>query len=223
MSFHGKKAPVNSSKVGNLQPCPNPAQVVLALYQFIQSCSLDHVEPVIPRDVFPALSDAVSAAIEIPRIPSPEVLEIVTNLDDVPDPVTAIVPVAVSVVFKVISPFASVTLSAPVYVMVYVTGLLEDRESDGEEIEIVGAVLSTLNTVEGPAATTKFPAVSEAVLEAIVIPNVPSPVILEIVTVLVDVLESTVTAIVPVTVPVVFKVMSLFESVTVSAPVYVMV
>lgn len=47
----------------------------------------------------------------------------------------------------------------------------------------VGEVLSTVNVVLGPAAGARLPAVSEAVPEAMEIPRVPSPVILESVTV----------------------------------------
>ena len=50
----------------------------------------------------------------------------------------------------------------------------------------VGAVLSTVKVPLGPAPAAEFPAVSEAVPEAIVIFSVPSPVILEMVTTLVD-------------------------------------
>ena len=63
---------------------------------------------------FPAVSEAVPLAIEIPRVPSPVILEIVTVLVDVPDPVTFTVPVAVPVVFRVMSPLSNVTESAPV-------------------------------------------------------------------------------------------------------------
>ena len=112
MSFQGKKAVVNSSKVGNLQPCPNASQVALAPYQFNQGFSDAHIE--LPRDIFPAVSLAVPAAIEIPIVPFPVILEIVTVLVDVPDPVTFTVPVAVPVVFRVMSPLSNVTESAPV-------------------------------------------------------------------------------------------------------------
>ena len=56
---------------------------------------------------FPARSVAVPAAIEIPNVPSPEILEIVT-VRVVPEPDTPTVPLAVPVLFKVILPEASV-------------------------------------------------------------------------------------------------------------------
>ena len=65
-------------------------------------------------EVFPAVSEEVPAAIEIPNVPFPEILEIVTVRVAVPEPVTAMVPVAVPVVFKVTFPFAKVTALAPV-------------------------------------------------------------------------------------------------------------
>ena len=52
-------------------------------------------------------------------------------------------------------------------------------------MDIVGGVLSTLKVVLGPAAGAELPAVSVAVPEAIDMPSVPSPVMLEMVTVLV--------------------------------------
>ena len=48
---------------------------------------------------------------------------------------------------------------------------------------VVGAVLSTVNVVLGPAAGARLPAVSEAVPAAMEIPMVPSPVMAERVTV----------------------------------------
>src|SRR5438093_8033066 len=73
--------------------------------------------------VLPGVSVAVPAAIEIPSVPSPVMLESVTVRVG-PVPVTPIDAVAVPVVFSVISPTASVLelkfVSA--YVTVYVTG-----------------------------------------------------------------------------------------------------
>ena len=80
----------------------------------------------------------------------------------------------------------------------------------------VGAVLSTLKVVLGPAAAAELRAVSVAVSAAIEIPSVPSPVMLEIVTVLV-VLPVPVTATVPVAVDEVLRVTSRFARVTLSA------
>src|SRR5882724_11420631 len=69
----------------------------------------------------------------------------------------------------------------------------------------VGAVLSTVKVVLGPAAGALFPAVSVAVPAAMEIPIVPSPVRLESVTV--RVVPVPVTAFAAVAVPVVFSVM----------------
>ena len=56
-------------------------------------------------------------------------------------------------------------------------------EVSGDARAVVGAVLSTVNVVLDGALGARFPARSEAVLAAIEIRSVPSPVILEIVTV----------------------------------------
>ena len=76
--------------------------------------------------------------------------------------------------------------------------------TEGLPILIVGAVLSTVKVEDGPAAGAVFPARSLAVPDAIEIPKVPSPLILEMVTV--RVVPEPVTPKVPVAVPVVFKV-----------------
>lgn len=68
--------------------------------------------------VLPAVSEAVPAARVMPRVPSPVMPLIVTVLDPVPAPDTVAVPSAVPVLLSVIFPSASITLSAPVYVMV---------------------------------------------------------------------------------------------------------
>ena len=81
----------------------------------------------------------------------------------------------------------------------------------------LGAVLSTLKVALGPAAAALFPAVSLAVLAAIDIPIVPSPVVL-MVTVL-SVVPLPVMATVPAAVPVVFKDTSPSVNVIESAPV----
>ena len=65
--------------------------------------------------------------------------------------------------------------------------------------------MSTVNVALGPAAGAPLPARSVAVPAAIEIPNVPSPVIPEIVTVRAEV-PVPVTAIVPTAVPVVISV-----------------
>ncbi len=61
---------------------------------------------------FPTVSDAVPEAIEMPRVPSPLMLEMVTVRVVRPEPDTATVPVAVPVVLSATLPFASVTASA---------------------------------------------------------------------------------------------------------------
>lgn len=65
------------------------------------------------RDVFPRESTAVFAAIEIQRVPSPVIPEIVTVLVVEPVPETAIVPFAVPVLFKVTCEEFNVTELAP--------------------------------------------------------------------------------------------------------------
>jgi hypothetical protein len=63
--------------------------------------------------VLPARSDAVPAAMEIPIVPVPVMLEIVTVREAVPLPETAAVPSAVPVLLSVTLALARVTLSAP--------------------------------------------------------------------------------------------------------------
>ena len=65
------------------------------------------------REVLPAVSEAVPAAIEIPRVPSPVILDMVTVRVSVPEPETTAVPLAVEVLFKLTFPSARVTASAP--------------------------------------------------------------------------------------------------------------
>ena len=92
-------------------------------------------------------------------------------------------------------------------------------EATGKSIvRVSGVVLSTVNVIDGPAATDVLPALSEAVAAEIEIPSVPSPVMEDIVTVLVAVPEP-VTLTVPLAVPVLLRVTSPFAKVTVSAPV----
>ena len=55
--------------------------------------------------------------------------------------------------------------------------------AEGDPIEIVGAALSTVKVVLGPAAAAVLPAMSEAVPAPIEIPKVPFPVMLDRVTV----------------------------------------
>src|SRR5947208_1787626 len=86
----------------------------------------------------------------------------------------------------------------------------------------LGAVLSTVKVVLGPAEAAVLPAVSLAVPDAIEIPRVPSPVIGERVTIRVAVPVPD-TATVAAAVPVVFNVMSPDASVTKLALPYVTV
>ena len=72
--------------------------------------------PLGPADgaVFPAVSDAVPAAIDIPKDPFPVILLMVTVLVLLPLPLTETVPLAVPVVFRVTFPVPKVTDEAPV-------------------------------------------------------------------------------------------------------------
>ena len=76
--------------------------------------SINVVEGPALREVFPAASDEVPEAIEIPMVPSPEQDDNVTVRVEVPVPLTAAEQVAVPDVLTVISPLASVTAEAPV-------------------------------------------------------------------------------------------------------------
>ncbi len=78
------------------------------------------------------------------------------------------------------------------------------RVADGDPIDRVGALLLTVKVVLGPAPEAVFPARSEAVPEAIDIPSVPSPLMLEMVIVLVEPVPESVT--VPSAVPVLLRV-----------------
>src|SRR5436189_262519 len=125
--------------------------------------------------VLPAVSVAVPAAMEIPRVPLPVMLESVT-VRVVPVPDTPIDAVAVPVVFSVISPTASVLelkfVSA--YVTVYVTGPALAAVADGAPMDTVGAVLSTVNVAPLVGAElTTLPATSVPML--IVTVAVPPP------------------------------------------------
>ena len=89
--------------------------------------------------------------------------------------------------------------------------------SEGEPMLKVGAVVSTLNVVDGPPAAAEFAAASVAVAAANEIPTVPFPVheLSETVRVDVPVPE---TAIEQSAVPVLFKLTSLTAVVTAVAP-----
>jgi hypothetical protein len=97
--------------------------------------------------LLPAVSVAVPAAIEIPSVPSPVRLLIVT-VRVTPDPVTPTVPFAVPVLLSVTSPVASVLVLKliSVYVTVKLTGPTLDSVAEGAPIVTVGPVVS-LNTV----------------------------------------------------------------------------
>ena len=89
---------------------------------------------------------------------------------------------------------------------------------EGDPMLKVGAVLSSVKVLEGPAAAVEFPAASAAVADAIEIPIVPSPEQLESVTVLVAV-PAPDTAAVHVAVPVALTEISPLARVTDEAPV----
>src|SRR5437773_2454723 len=99
-----------------------------------------------------ALSVAVPAVIEMPSVPLPVMLDSVTVRVVRPEPLTATVPVAPPLALSVTSVSASVTASAPEYVIVYATGPLCVAVTDGGPMLAVGAVLSTVNVALGPAA-----------------------------------------------------------------------
>ena len=89
--------------------------------------------------------------------------------------------------------------------------------AEGDPILKVGAVLSIVKVVDGPAPAAVFPAASEAVAEAKVIPTVPSPVHEDRDTVRVAV-PVPLTTTVQSAVPVLLSVMSLEAAVTAVAP-----
>lgn len=172
-------------------------------------------------EILPALSYATPPRTVMAIVPSPVILENVTTLEVVlAGPVIAGVPVAVPVVVIVVLARAKVTKLTEfpsAYVTVYATlvELVIDRE--GEPIETVGAVLSTIKVVlAGVEVAIGLPAASLAVVEAIVIPKVPLPLMPEMVITLVLVPDpETPPTKVPVAVPVTFSVMLVVASVTV--------
>ena len=91
-------------------------------------------------------------------------------------------------------------------------------ELEGGPIDRVGAVLSSVKVVEGPAAAVVLPEASTAVPDAMEIPMVPSPVHEESVTVRVDV-PVPLTAAEQVAVPDVLTVISPLANVIEEAPV----
>ena len=92
----------------------------------------------------PPRSLAVPAARLIPRVPSPVRFDRVIVRVVVPVPLTTAVPLAVPVLFRVTSPFASVTESVPMYVIVYVMGPVFVRGSEGALMDTVTGVYSKL-------------------------------------------------------------------------------
>jgi hypothetical protein len=90
--------------------------------------------------------------------------------------------------------------------------------TEGAEIAAAGAVLSAVKAELGPPEVAKFPALSMAVPAAIDIPNVPSPVMADIVTIRV-VFPVPVTATVQLAVPVLINVTLASDRVSESAPV----
>ena len=124
---------------------------------------------------FAAKSAAVPLASDIPRVPFPVMLEIVT-VRMLPLPATATMPVAEPVVFRITSAALKEMLSWPLYEMAYDTGPEAVAVVEGEPIESVGGVVSTTNVALGPAPSAVFPSVSLAVPGRMEIPSVPSPV-----------------------------------------------
>ena len=98
------------------------------------------------------------------------------------------------------------------------TGPVLVEMTDGALILTVGAVLSTLNDVLGPAAEAGFPHPSTAVPGAREIPRVPSPVIFWMETIG-EKLPAPLIITVPFAVPVLLSVMSAADRVTADAPV----
>src|SRR5258708_2798888 len=127
--------------------------------------------------VLPAVSVAVPAAMEIPRVPLPVRLQNVT-VRVVPPPPTPLDAVALPLLFSVISPTPSVLALRfeSAYVTVYVTGPELAAVADGAPIDTVGGVLSTVNVdpLVGAAVIT-FPARSIPVLKATVAAPLPAP------------------------------------------------
>ena len=155
----------------------------------------------------PARSEAVPAAIEIPRLPLPVMLLMVT-VRVRPVPLTAMRPVGrAGLVQRHVAggQGAGVEVGVGIGHGVGDRAALGDRAAEGAAMEIVGAVLSTVKVVLGPAAGARLPARSEAVPAAIEIPRLPLPVMLLMVTVRVRPVP--LTAIVPLAVPVLFSVM----------------
>ncbi len=171
-----------------------------------------------PNAELPAVSEAVPAATEMPSVPSPVILLIVTVRALRPEPLMLIVPLAVPVLLSVtLAAVRDIELAPPPYSIVYVTGPEPVQVVDGPSIATVGGVLSTSKSALGPAAGAKLAALSLAVPAAIEIPSVPSPVMLLIVTVRV-VLPEPLTETEPLAVPVLFNVTFAAIRVRLSAP-----
>ena len=98
----------------------------------------------------PTLSDAVPAAMPIPRLPSPVMFSMVT-ICVTPVPETATVPLAVPVVFRVTLPGLSVlpAKNGSTYVTVYSDGPPAAYEAEG-------ALITTLGTAAATSATVRF-------------------------------------------------------------------
>ena len=169
-----------------------------------------------PVSVFPALSEEADEIL-IPNVPSPVILEIVTVGLLVVPLETLTDPSADPVLLSVILPEVRLTISAPEYVMLKVTGPVLVSVREGVPMLAVGGILSTLKVVPGPSPESVFPALSDDVPAAMVIPSVPFPVMLEIVTVgLLVVPLETLTE--PLAVPDVLRVISPEVRLTLSAP-----
>jgi hypothetical protein len=117
-------------------------------------------------------------------------------------------------------PTARVDAVAPVYVIVKVTGPVEVVATEGALMLIVGGSLSTPKVADALDAGARFPAASDAVPAAMVIPSEPVPVIELMVTVAPEAVTLD-TPMVPVAVPVVLKEIFAGISVEALAPPYV--
>ena len=158
-----------------------------------------------------AMSDALTAtpaATEMPSVPSPAMLEMVT-VRVLPLPETATVPVAVTVEFNVTcpavnAPTAKSGSTGSENVTEYVTGPAVVRLAEGAPIVTDGTLWSAVNEAAGPAAGARLPARSDAVPEANEMASVPLPVMPEMVTMRVFPVPDTLA--VPAALPVAIKV-----------------
>jgi len=152
--------------------------------------------------LLPDPSVAVLAAMVMPIVPFPLIPEtVIVGVLVVPPVTFTVVAAAVPVVFNVIFALLRLTVVAPMYVAVKVTGPVLVTAGEGAAMLSEGPVLFTVTVVVSVAESAVLPARSEAVLAAIARVNVPFPVSDEILTFFV-VAVSAKTVIVPVTPPV---------------------